>query len=248
MPFPLAHPAAVLPLKALCGRFLRFPALVIGSITPDVGYCFGHDVESFSHSLIGLIIFCLPVGLLMVAAWTLVRGRQSPSSLQYSSTPKSWTKIKTPSLAATVTSILVGAWTHIFWDAFTNKNGWVVMRLPFLQRQIATFFNHPVKVCHVVWYLSSLFGVAILCREYWHWRWKQTLPETPVSSPASVVSFQRGPGFATALIYGAMIVPIGMVHHMTEGWFGGLLVAVLTLAFICVAARPNNWRESSTAN
>src|SRR5437762_2617545 len=50
MPFPLAHPAAVLPLRRYCPRFLSFPALVIGSIAPDFGYCFGDlNVEDLSH-------------------------------------------------------------------------------------------------------------------------------------------------------------------------------------------------------
>ena len=34
MPFTLAHPAAVLPLR----RWLWFPGLVAGAVAPDVGY------------------------------------------------------------------------------------------------------------------------------------------------------------------------------------------------------------------
>src|SRR6267142_2803077 len=68
MPFTLAHPAVVLPLRRFSPRVLSFPALVVGSITPDVGYCFGRlNVEEFSHSFVGSLAFCLPVGLLMVA-------------------------------------------------------------------------------------------------------------------------------------------------------------------------------------
>ena len=40
MPFPLAHPAAVLPFRRYCSRWLNFPALVIGSLVPDLGYLF----------------------------------------------------------------------------------------------------------------------------------------------------------------------------------------------------------------
>ena len=36
MPFTLAHPAAVLPLRGI--RFLRMAPLVIGALTPDVPY------------------------------------------------------------------------------------------------------------------------------------------------------------------------------------------------------------------
>ena len=36
MPFTLAHPAAVLPLRGM--RFLRTAPLILGAITPDVPY------------------------------------------------------------------------------------------------------------------------------------------------------------------------------------------------------------------
>src|ERR1700685_2244171 len=67
MPFTFAHPAAILPLRRFCPRFFSFPALVIGSLCPDAGYCFGTlDMDDFSHSLKGSIEFCLPVGVVML--------------------------------------------------------------------------------------------------------------------------------------------------------------------------------------
>jgi hypothetical protein len=61
MPFPLAHPAAVLPLRRV--QALCFPALVLGSLTPDFGYLFA-DLSRLSHHLLGSLLFCLPAGLL----------------------------------------------------------------------------------------------------------------------------------------------------------------------------------------
>jgi hypothetical protein len=50
MPFPVAHLAAVLPLRRYCPRYLSFPALVVGSLSPDLGYLFGHlHTDWFSH-------------------------------------------------------------------------------------------------------------------------------------------------------------------------------------------------------
>lgn len=67
MPFPVAHPAAVSPLRRYCPRYLCFPALVAGSLAPDVGYVFGHrHVDWFSHRFwAGSFGFCLPAGLLL---------------------------------------------------------------------------------------------------------------------------------------------------------------------------------------
>ncbi len=33
-------------------------------------------------------------------------------------------------------SLLLGAWTHNFWDAFTHEHGWFVERIPWLQQPV----------------------------------------------------------------------------------------------------------------
>ncbi len=67
MPFTLAHPAAVIPLKkSTYGRYFSLSALIAGSIVPDLGYLVPlADFTGFSHSLGGIIVFGLPVGLLV---------------------------------------------------------------------------------------------------------------------------------------------------------------------------------------
>src|SRR5438876_728351 len=81
MPFPIAHPAAVLPLRRYCTRWLSFPALVIGSVVPDVGYLLGEDWINFSHQLSGSVPFDLPLGILILAVFyrfrTVVAGMLS---------------------------------------------------------------------------------------------------------------------------------------------------------------------------
>src|SRR5712671_2458295 len=63
MPFPLAHPAAVLPFRRSSKHYLNFVALLIGSITPDLSYCLEkYDVDKLAHSIHGCFIFSLPVG------------------------------------------------------------------------------------------------------------------------------------------------------------------------------------------
>jgi len=74
MPFTLAHPAAVLPFRRFCPRHFNFPALVIGSITPDIGYLFGRwNVDEFSHSLPGSLGFGLPVGIVLMILFYSLR-------------------------------------------------------------------------------------------------------------------------------------------------------------------------------
>jgi hypothetical protein len=61
MPWTLSHPAAVLPLRRLTPQPLDFPALVIGSMTPDIGYYINRfDLANFAHTLPGSVFACLP--------------------------------------------------------------------------------------------------------------------------------------------------------------------------------------------
>lgn len=100
VPYPFAHPAAVLPLIGPMGRFGVPSALVIGSIVPDAWYLVPLLDRSDSHSLSGLFLFCLPLGL--VLELLLRRSLRAP-----------W-----PAIAL---SIVVGALTHFVWDGLTHS-------------------------------------------------------------------------------------------------------------------------------
>src|ERR1035438_3630138 len=94
MPFPLAHPAAVLPLRRYCPRWLSFPALVIGSLAPDAGYCLGElggrDWGVFTHGVLGSVVFCLPLGMVLLALFYALRSpvvRMLPTPYQQALLP-----------------------------------------------------------------------------------------------------------------------------------------------------------------
>lgn len=108
MPYPFAHPAAVLPLIRPMGRFGVTSALVIGSMVPDAWYLVPGLARADSHSAAGLLWFCLPLGFLMYISYHLLwRGRL----------PKApW--------HAVLVSLLVGALTHLGWDALAHSYAW----------------------------------------------------------------------------------------------------------------------------
>ena len=62
MPLTISHPAASVSFARLN---LPLSALVIGSMMPDFPYFIPalFSQSGFSHSIIGVFIFCLPVGL-----------------------------------------------------------------------------------------------------------------------------------------------------------------------------------------
>jgi Domain of unknown function (DUF4184) len=68
MPWTFAHPAAVLPLHKLGLKHLSFGGLVVGSISPNIGYYIGRfDLAAIAHTSLGLFILCLPTGLILFA-------------------------------------------------------------------------------------------------------------------------------------------------------------------------------------
>ena len=149
MPYPFAHPAAVLPLVRPMGRFAAPSALVVGSIVPDLWYLVPFVDRDQSHSVAGLFWFCLPVGVASYVLFHLVL--KQPLIALLSSRLAGFT---TPALPrapwyAVLVSVLVGAVTHVAWDDLTH---WA---------QYPRTYNLPQHI-------STALGSAILA--WWVWR------------------------------------------------------------------------------
>lgn len=226
MPFPLAHPAAVLPFRRWCPRFLSFPALVIGSIIPDASYLLTRfRLSEVAHQMIGTVEFSLPLGLAVLVLlhrggrWTLPL---MPAWLRTPLAPFCNRPLGSP--LGLVMSVLIGAMTHVGWDSFAHTDGWFVQHLPLLQEQIGTVRGLRVRVCHLLWYTSTPLGVFCLVVAYQHWRQRTTsLPTARTRSQAS----------RNALLCALSALPLSFVHHLLQGLWGQVLVVVL-LALLLV--------------
>jgi hypothetical protein len=161
VPFTFAHPAAVLPLR----RVLWLPGLVAGSVAPDVGYYLPLPavLGGATHSVTAL------VGMdLVLAALVLLCGYLAAAPLM-ALTP-SWLRraVRRPDLGKPVRSwlaaitaglsLVVGASTHLAWDAFTHTNGFAVQRWAPLREAVVG----PHRVYNVVGYVSSVGGLVVL--------------------------------------------------------------------------------------
>src|ERR1700731_4223353 len=172
MPFTLAHPAAILPLRGL--RYLRTVPLIIGAMTPDLPYfvpahfgLIGPETHSVTASFTTCLVlgyaalggvFLLPrplTALLSARARWLCLTALAP----FSRRPLEW--------ALAPVSIILGVWTHLLWDSFTHNDGWMVRRGGGLRATVA-FGEYSGTVCHVLQYLSSAFGLAAMA--VWYWR------------------------------------------------------------------------------
>jgi hypothetical protein len=231
MPFPLAHPAAVLPLSRI--RWLSFPALVVGSIMPDVGYLFTRFLPNdHSHQVLGSVTFCLPVGL--VGWWLATLWLPGLSRFLMGSSPE-WLKAcalcSWQRWASAAVSVLIGSWTHLLLDAFTHADTPLAGHFPWLGLRLLKVMGHSVRVCSVFWYLASFAGIVLLFLAYRGW----------MRNPGPALF--RGVALKDvrdASLVALVILPIEVFHHVVRGRLGLYLVIVLSFLVVLVIA----WRGS----
>jgi Domain of unknown function (DUF4184) len=209
VPFTLAHPAAILPLRHL--RYLRTAPLIIGAVTPDLPSYVPMRYSGYllreSHRLRGSWSIDLTLGFaLLVLVFVLrrpltvllsarARGLCLRALAPYAQHPLEW-------LLAPL-AILIGVWTHLLWDSFTHIDGWMVRRIDVLSR-VVTIGPYTGELCHVLQYLSSVAGLAIMA--VWYWRLRA--PPAPLTRPSAA----RTPAAPVLLLAAAAATLIGGVQ------------------------------------
>lgn len=164
MPFTVAHAAAALPLSRLSRTRLPMAALMIGAMSPDFGYFPPLEVARMStHNLPGVLQFCLPAGLVVWLVYVLLVERPTIALL-----PDAWrtrlapSTMSLPLIAFACLAIMLGALTHIAWDAFTHASTPVVDALPPLADVRVDLGHRTMPLYRFLQYLSSVFGMAAL--------------------------------------------------------------------------------------
>jgi hypothetical protein len=233
MPFPLAHPAAVLPLRRLCPRWFNFPGLVIGSLCPDMGYCFDQfHLSKFSHRFwAGGLGFCLPAGSLLLLLFYQLRGpvvRALPARFRRMVAPQCWRPAGP--LLVMVISLLVGAWSHIILDSLTHGDGWLVKHLALL-RAVVKAGPVQLRVCDGLYDLTTLIGVAWLALAYQHW-----LEE----AAGSRIRIGSGFKWVASLLLAAIALLLSFANHNVSA-LGLVGIAVPTAGLVLLFAAAANW-------
>jgi hypothetical protein len=164
MPFTLAHPVAVLPLRRWCPRYFDLSALVIGSLVPDVANPLpGWDY--FTHSGRGSIIFCLPVSL---AGFLFFQWIRAPLVATMPHTHREFLlplcKNRSSSTLVLIISLLIGIWSHLIWDLFTHDHSSLAQTLGSLP--ISFLGREQIAVNRLIWIISSGGGVFALAAVY----------------------------------------------------------------------------------
>ncbi|PXX47703.1 DUF4184 family protein [Undibacterium pigrum] len=186
MPWTFAHPLAILPLQRLAPRRFNLMALIIGSISPDLGYyVFAFDLATLAHQWHGLLLVCLPVGWVvfmflryMQAHFIYLLPQMQRQALQaHMAAPQSLS----PSQVTWISIALIsGAATHIVWDAFTHANGFAVAYFDVLRQPVDIAGVHT-KAFHLLQHLSTLVGVVGLA--WCYLQWLKKLPHIVILEP-----------------------------------------------------------------
>ena len=214
MPYPFAHPAAVLPLARPLGRFAVPSALAVGSITPDLWYFVPLVERPDSHSLAGLAWFCLPAGLLLYALFHLLL--KQPLIALISPRLGAFTPSGVPAVPwyAVVISLLVGALTHVAWDELTHsyddgsQHNWLQHASTALGTAVLAWWSAqklrgvppvpgPLSLLARICVACALAGVALVAA--WH------AAELPSSDLLALRRFLRTGGIAALEALGAAL-------------------------------------------
>ena len=165
MPFTFAHPAAAIPLARPLGRYGVMSALVIGSMTPDFWIFLPLPVtRGQTHSLAGLLWFCVPMGVLMYLLFHVALKHPLLSLLPAKYARRvafhvaGQPRVPRVRPAGVLASLLVGSLTHVLWDGFTH---WQV---------------HGVSLAQDA---SGVLGSALIA--WWSWRWLRSAADPPTA-------------------------------------------------------------------
>ena len=173
MPLTCSHPAAILPFK----RYTRldFPALVIGSMSPDFGYFIGQRyLAKLAHRPFGTVLICVPTGLLVYALFQLIRRDfcyllPSPHRNQLMPLAQQRKPFTGKRFITLCLSLLLGVWTHVIWDQFTHDGSYIARHFAPLRTVLFYIGKQEITISYVLQYISTIVGAAILAIAYLKW-------------------------------------------------------------------------------
>ena len=163
MPYTPAHAIISLPISALSRGKIPLASLIIGSMSPDLPYLLAlKTTYAPGHSLLGVLIYCLLPSIFVVFLWYHWLEKPILELFRLPHTPLTFDKTTCFSI---VIGILVGAYSHVIWDASSHYNGVFVVDSHFWNKEI---FSLPVyqlnqygsgilgSIALVIWYGRAL--------------------------------------------------------------------------------------------
>ncbi|MFG2608140.1 DUF4184 family protein [Streptomyces sp. NPDC048514] len=243
MPFTLSHAAAVLPAVRADGsrRARLVPAiLVAGSFAPDLTFYAASflpgamEFGAVTHAFAGVATVDVLIAWALTGLWLLVRepsvallprARQGrPAALLRCGGPHA--RVRAAEVAWWYVSAVLGALTHVVWDAFTHHDRWGTRLVPAIGR------DRPAGLPLYSWlqYGSSAAGALVLAVFL-----VRALRRTPDGEPVGVPALSVRDRWWALLVIGGCVLA-GAVQRVArwsgrQGASGRLWELVPTLCF-----------------
>jgi hypothetical protein len=239
VPFTVSHAAAVLPLHRLSKATLPLSALMIGSMAPDFAYFFSDTAERLiTHSVTGLFTFSWPAGLIV---WLMYVGLLEQPTIALLPAPwcrrfETTGRITFGLLVKVSIAIILGAATHILWDAFTHRSTPITEAFPILRMHVPGFGRMPLF--HFLQGVTSVIGLVVL--GVWLLRMRHA-PDNPCPSPY-LVSDRTRVGALAVLIATSIVFAIAydvphlrsrydfQIFYLAIGFMSGWFIAWCAIA------------------
>lgn len=170
MPFTLAHPIAAAPIWFCSKRILNLPGLLVGSMIPDIEYFIAlKTTKTIGHTFSGIFMQGVPysIVILFIIRYVLARPLMAllPQRLASRlSTVSSYSPLTFSGSVNIIASIVIGATSHLIWDAFTHESGWFVTRSMWLQSKLGL-----IPIYKLLQYSSGILGVLALLAWLFLW-------------------------------------------------------------------------------
>ncbi len=166
MPFTFTHPAIILPLQKAFPKWFSMTGLIVGSLVPDFEYFIRMTPYSeYSHTIWGTFSFNLPLGILLTFIFHLIVKKDLIENLPEGWQRKlfllkelDWIDYFKKHWIIVVISIIIGAYSHIFWDAFTHRDVYFVQLLD-LKRTVTAY---EIPIYKILQHSSTLIGGCYL--------------------------------------------------------------------------------------
>ena len=230
------HPVAVLPLKLWRPHWFDGVALTIGAIAPDVGYAVeSYGVPVYSHAPTAPLWWAVPVTLL--AAW-LVRWAAPVVAAHLPMVLRDYGvlgRVRHP-WYVTVVSAIIGAVSHIVWDAFTHPyvDGPRLL-FPWLHNEVwpgEPWWALLSGASDLVGFVAGTALIVYIGRHRLLVRWHGPAPSI-VARPAVF-----WPVFALVVVVGLVLLPLHPTSLLPQQAIRAMLLVALALVVAAFCARP----------
>ncbi|OKL39288.1 hypothetical protein A3841_01560 [Pontibacter flavimaris] len=221
-------------------RWLSATGLIMGSMAPDFEYFLRLKTQSeISHTLPGLFLFNLPVALLLCVLFhTLVRDqamqylppyfRQRALAVAF---PADWLHYQRRRWLVVSVSVVLGAFSHLFWDSFTHSGLYFVNQLPALSHTLTLpLLDQEIVLHRLVQHVSTAVGASFILW-YVHQLPAKPLPKGQESDPWLGFWLLIATAGYLFLLFNLMVrrhlerKPGHMIVTLISGWLLALLLS-----------------------